>query len=295
MRIFVTGANGFIGSALIPELLKAGHQVLGLTRSDDGVQELIGAGAEAWRGDVNDLEGLQKAVEQSEGVIHTAFNHDFSRFMASCEEDRKVITAMGEALAGSNRPMIITSSIGSSNTIPGTLPVEDNPTASSKVFPRAASDEAALGLAERGINVSIMRNPQIHDTVKQGLVSDLIKLARQKGRAAYIGDGANRWSATHITDAVQVYRLALEKAQIGAKYHAVAEEGISMREIAEAIAGGLKVPAVSISEDEASDHFGWLMKFAGRELTASGKLTQERLHWTPTGPGLIADLKQMNY
>ena len=295
MRVLVTGASGFIGSALIPELHKAGHQVVGLTRSDGGVQALEKAGTQAWRGDVNDLEGLQKAVEQSEGVIHTAFNHDFSRFMASCEEDRKVITAMGDVLAGSNRPMVVTSSIGSSNTVPGTLPVEGNPTASSKVFPRAASDEAALALADRGINVSIMRNPQIHDTVKQGLVSDLIKLARQKGRAAYLGDGFNRWSATHISDAVRVYRLAIERAQPGAKYHAVAEEGVSMREIAEVIAQGLNVPAVSISEDEAADHFGWLIKFAGRELTASGKLTQERLQWTPNGPGLLADLRQMKY
>jgi nucleoside-diphosphate-sugar epimerase len=235
------------------------------------------------------------AIEHSEGVIHTAFNHDFSRFMASCEEDRKVITAMGEALAGSNRPMVVTSSIGSSNTVPGTLPVEDNPTASSKVFPRAASDEAALALADRGINVSIMRNPQIHDTVKQGLVSDLVKLARQKGRAAYVGDGSNRWSATHVSDAVHLYRLAIEKAQIGAKYHAVAEEGIAMREIAEVIAQGLHVPAVSISEDEAPEHFGWLIKFAGRELTASGQLTQKRLNWIPKGPGLIADLQHMKY
>ena len=295
MRILVTGANGFIGSALIPELLKAGHQVVGLTRSNAGIQALNKAGAEAVRGDVNDPGGLQKAVEQSEGVIHTAFNHDFSRFMASCEEDRKVITAMGEVLAGSNRPMVITSSIGSSNTVPDTLPVEDNPTASSKVFPRAASDEAALALADRGINVSVMRNPQIHDTVKQGLVSDLIKLARQKGRAVYIGDGSNRWSATHVSDAVRVYRLAIEKAEPGARYHAVAEEGVSMREIADVIAQGLNVPAVSIVEDEAADHFGWLIKFAGRELTASGRLTQERLQWTPKGPGLLADLKQMKY
>lgn len=295
MRVLVTGANGFIGSALIPELLRAGHQVIGLTRSDDGLQAIEKAGGEGLRGDVNDLEGLRKAVEQSEGVIHTAFNHDFSKFMESCEQDRKAITAMGEALAGSSRPMVITSSIGSSNTVPGTLPSEDNPTASSKVFPRAASDEAASALADRGVNVSIMRNPQIHDTVKQGLVSDLIKLARLKGRAAYVGDGSNRWSATHISDAVHVYRLALEKAQIGSKYHAVAEEGIAMREIAEVIANGLNVPSVSISEAEAPDHFGWLIKFAGRELTASGKLTRERLSWTPTGTGLLADLRAMKY
>ena len=295
MRIFVTGANGFIGSALVPELIRGGHQVLGLTRSEEGARALAEAGAEVWRGDVNDIEGLRKAVEQSEGVIHTAFNHDFSRFPASCEEDRKVFTAIGEVLAGSDRPMVITSSIGSSNTVPGTLPVEDNPTASSKVFPRAASDEAALALADRGINVSIMRNPQIHDTVKQGLVSDLIKLARRKGRAAYVEDGSNRWSATHVSDAVQLYRLAIEKAKIGAKYHAVAEEGITMREIAEVIAEGLHVPTVSIPEDEAPEHFGWLIKFAGRELTASGRLTQERLSWTPNGPGLIVDLQHMKY
>ena len=295
MRILVTGANGFIGSALIPELIQAGHQVIGLTRSDDGMEAVEKAGAEALRGDLNDLEGLRRAVEHSEGVIHTAFNHDFSRFTVSCEEDRQAITAMGEALAGSNRPMVITSSIGSSNTVPGTLPSEDNPTASSKVFPRAASDEAALALADRGINVSIMRNPQIHDAVKQGLVSDLVKLARQKRCAAYIGDGLNRWSATHIFDAVHVYRLAIEKAQMGAIYHAVAEDGIALREIAEVIAKGLKVSTASITEGEAPDHFGWLIKFAGRELTASGRLTQQRLNWAPSGVGLLDDLRAMKY
>ncbi len=234
-------------------------------------------------------------MEQSEAVIHTAFNHDFSRFMESCQEDRQVIAAMGEVLIGSDRPMIVTSSIGASNTVPGTLPIEDNPTASSKVFPRAATDEAALALAEKGVHVAIMRNPQIHNTVKQGLVTDLVELARQKGRAAYVGEGTNRWSATNIVDAVVVYRLALEQVKPGTVFHAVDEEGVSMKDIAEAIAAGLSVSAESISEEEAPEHFGWLIKFVGRELTASGKLTQERLNWRPTGSGLITDLNAMQH
>ncbi len=295
MKIFLTGANGFIGSALVKELLSAGHQVLGLTRSEEGGNALRDMGAEAFQGDLLDFDNLRKGVEQSDAVIHTAFNHDFSRFVQSCQEDRQVITVMGEVLIGSERPMIVTSSIGSSNTVPGTLPVENNPTASSSVFPRAASDEAALALAGKGVNVVMMRNPQIHNIVKQGLVSDLIKLARQKGRAAYVGEGANRWSATNLTDAVAVYRLALEHATSGAVFHAVDEEGVSMRQISDAIAAGLNVPSVSVSEEQAPEHFGWLIKFAGRELTASGKLTQERLGWKPSGSGLIADLNAMKY
>jgi nucleoside-diphosphate-sugar epimerase len=295
MRIFLTGANGFIGSALVPELLGAGHQVLGLTRSAEGAKALTAAGAQALHGDLLDFAVLRKGVEQSEAVIHTAFNHDFSRFMESCKEDREAIAAMGEVLVGSSRPMVVTSSIGSSNTVPGTLPVEDNPTASSAVFPRAASDEAALALAERGVNVVMMRNPQIHNTEKQGLVTALIGLARRKGVAAYVGEGSNRWSATNISDAIRVYRLALEQAKPGAVFHAVDEEGVSTRDIANAIAAGLGIKAESITEEKAPDHFTWLMKFVGRELTASGKLTQERLGWKPTGAGLIADLNKMKY
>ena len=295
MRVFLTGANGFIGSALVPELLRAGHQVLGLTRTEEGAEALRQLGADVFLGDLLDLPNLRKGVEQSEGVIHTAFNHDFSRFMDSCQEDRQVIAAMGEVVAGSDRPIVVTSSIGSSNTVPGTLPVEGNPTASSKVFPRAASDEAALDLAEKDIRAVMMRNPQIHDTVKQGLVSDLVKLARRRGKAAYIGEGTNRWSATNISDAIVLYRLALESATPGAVFHAVDEEGVAMRDIAQTIAAGLNVPAESISEEKAPDHFTYLMKFAGRELTASGKLTQERLNWKPRGSGLIADLAAMKY
>ena len=295
MRVFLTGANGFIGSALVPELLRAGHQVLGLTRTEEGAKALRQLGADVFLGDLLDLSNLRKGVEQSEGVIHTAFNHDFSRFMDSCQEDRQVIAAMGEVVAGSDRPIVVTSSIGSSNTVPGTLPVEGNPTASSKVFPRAASDEAALDLAEKGIRAVMMRNPQIHDTVKQGLVSDLVKLARRTGKAVYIGEGTNRWSATNISDAIVLYRLALESATPGAVFHAVDEEGVAMRDIAQTIAAGLNVPAESISEEKATDHFTYLMKFAGRELTASGKLTQERLNWKPRGSGLIADLAAMKY
>jgi nucleoside-diphosphate-sugar epimerase len=294
MRIFLTGATGFIGSAIVPELIRAGHEVLGLTRSDAGAESLIAAGAEVHRGDLEDLESLRSGVAQSDGIIHTAFNHDFSNFVANCEQDRKVIEAMGDVLAGSDRPLLITSGTGMGNAVPGQPATEDHFDLNHP-NPRKASEVAGASVAERGVNVSVVRLPQVHDTVKQGLVTYAVQLAREKGVSAYLGEGLNRWPAAHVLDVARLYRLALEKHEAGSRYNAVAEEGVSMREIAEVIGKGLKVPVVSVFPEEAQAHFGWLAMFAGFDMPASSAQTRQRLGWQPTGPGLIADLEQMRY
>lgn len=294
MRIFVTGATGFIGSTIVPELIKAGHQVLGLTRSDAGAKSLIAAGAEVHRGDLEDLESLRSGAAMSDGVIHTAFNHDFSNFVANCEQDRKVIEAMGDVLVGSDRPLLITSGTGMGNAVPGQPATEDH-FDPNHPHPRKASEMAGASVAERGVNVSVVRLPQVHNTVKQGLITYVVQLAREKGVSAYVGDGLNRWSAAHVLDVARLYRLALEKHEAGSRYNAVAEEGVLMREIAEVIGRGLKLPVVSLSPEEAPAHFGWLATFIGFDMPASSAQTQRRLGWRPTGPGLIADLEQMRY
>ena len=294
MRVFVTGATGFIGSAIVPELIKAGHQVIGLTRSDAGVQSLIAAGAEAHRGNLEDLESLRSGAAKSDGVIHCAFDHDFSNFVANCEKDRRAIEALGDAFAGSDRPLVITSGTGMGNSAPGQSATEDhyNPNHQN---PRKVSELTGVSVAERGVNVLVVRLPQVHNTLKQGLVTYAIALAREKGVSAYVGDGLNRWPAAHVLDVARLYRLALEKHEPGARYHAVAEEGVPVREIAEVVGRGLKVPVIAMSSEEAAAHFGWLAPFAGWDMPASSAQTQERLGWRPTGPGLIADLEQMQY
>jgi nucleoside-diphosphate-sugar epimerase len=295
MRIFVTGATGFIGSAVVPELINAGHQVLGLTRSEAGAKSLMAAGAQVHRGDLNDLESLIKGAAMSDAVVHTAFIHDFSKFQEVCEVDRRVIEALGSALAGSDRRLLITSGTGIANSAPGRPATEEDAPDISHPIPRVASELAAASLAAKGLRAGVMRLPQVHNTVKQGLVTYAIVLARQKGVSAYVGDGRNRWPAVHVLDAARLYRLALENLEAGARYHAVAEEGVPMRDIAVVIGRGLRVPVISVSPEEAPAHFGWLAAFAGRDLPASGALTQKRLAWHPTGPGLIADLEQMRY
>ncbi len=295
MRVFVTGATGFIGSAVVPELIGAGHQVLGLTRSDAGAEALVAAGAEVHRGDLEDLDSLRSGAAATDGVIHLAFNHDFSNFAANCELDRRVIETLGDALAGSDRPLIVTSGTAMASTAPGQAAREDSPSVPASIIPRAASEEAAAAAAERGVNVSVVRLPQVHDPVKQGLITPLIQIAREKGVSAYVGDGGNRWPAAHVLDVARLYRLALEKGEAGSRYNAVAEEGIPVREIAEVIGRGLEVPVVSLSPEEAPAHFGWLAAFAGGDVPASSALTQEKLGWHPVGPGLIADLEQMQY
>ncbi len=295
MRVFVTGAAGFIGSAIVQELINAGHHVIGLVRSDAGAKSLAAAGAEVYRGDVEDLERLRSGAANSDAVIHTAFNHDFSKYVANCESDRQVIEALGDALAGSGRLLIVSSGTGMANSAPGTLATEHDPAASSKVIPRAASEEAAAAVGERGVRTAIVRLPQVHDTVKQGLITYAIQVAREKGVSAYAGDGLNRWPAAHVLDTARLYRLALEKAEAGETFHAVAEVGVPVRDMAEVIGRGLHVPVVSLAPEEASKHFGWLGMFVGRDAPASSMHTREKLGWNPTGPGLISDLENMRY
>jgi nucleoside-diphosphate-sugar epimerase len=292
-KVFVTGATGFIGTAIVSELIHSGYQVLGLTRSDEGRQSLLTAGAEIFQGDLDDLDSLRKGAEMADAVIHTAFNHDFTKFKQNCEADRKVIEAIGSVLAGSNRPFVVTSGTSVAKAGPGEVATEQSPAADSAVSPRAASEEAAAAVAQLGIHVSVVRNSQVHDTRKQGLVSYAIDIARKKGSSAYVGDGANRWSAVHLLDTARLYRLAMEKAEAGAVYHAVAEEGVAFREIAETIGQGLHIPVISVTAEDAGAHFTWFAPFVGRANVVSSVLTQERLGWQPAGPGLIADLRQM--
>ena len=280
MRVFVTGATGFIGTVVVRELIDAGHQVIGLARSDAGASSLrrLGANVKVHRGDVEDLESLRSGAVASDGVIHTAFVHDFARFKEVCEIDRRAIETLGVALAGSDRPLIVTSGTGVAHT-PGRLTTEED--APNSPVPRIAS-------AAKGVRVSVMRLSQIHDPVKQGLITQLIALARAKGVSAYVGDGLNRWPAAHRLDAARLYRLALEKAAekntTGVRYNAVAEEGVPLREIAEVVGQGLKVPVVSKSAEEVGEHFGWLAHFVVADIPASSALTQRWLGWRRSRP-----------
>jgi nucleoside-diphosphate-sugar epimerase len=293
MRVFVTGATGFLGSAIVRELIGAGHRVLGLARSEAGAKSLIAAGAQAHRGSLEDLNSLRSGAAAADAVIHTAFIHDFSKFAENSEIDKRAIETLGSALEGSGRLLLVTS--GLATVAEGRLATEeDAPLPPSPTYPRA-SEVAAESLLKRGVRVSVVRLPQVHNTVKQGLVTYAIAVARENGVSAYVADGLNRWAAVHVLDAARLYRLALEKQEAGARYHAIAEEGVPVRDIAEAIGRGLNVPVVSKSPEEAASHFGWLGLFAGRDLTGSSVQTQQRLGWSTTGPGLIADLEQMRY
>ena len=253
------------------------------------------AGAEVYRGSLEDLDSLKEGVARTDGVIHLAFNHDFSKFVANCEDDRRVIRALGSALAGSDRPLIVTSGTPIANTVPGRPAQEDNAIIGSDVHPRAATEEAAAIVAADGVNVSVVRLPQVHDPVAQGLITPAIAMFREKGVCAYVGDGLNRWPAAHFLDVARLYRLAIERAEPGAKYHAVAEEGVPMRDIAEAIGRRLKLPVKSIAPEETAAFFGWLALFAGHDMPASSAQTRKKLGWQPTGPGLIADIDHPDY
>ena len=292
MRAFVTGATGFIGSAVVQELIKAGHQVLGLARSEKAAKELVAAGAEVHRGSLEVLESLRNGAAAADGVIHTAFIHDFSNYGPAAEADRRAIEILGGALAGSDRPLIVTSGTLLAQR-QGTLATEED--APNPSFPRK-SEEAALALAARGVRVSVLRlPPSVHGDGDHGFVPRLISIAREKGISAYIGKGLNRWPAVHRLDAARLYRLALEKGSATARYHGVADEGIPTREIAEVIGRHLNVPVVSKSREEAADHFGWIAPFFGIDGPASSAQTRERLGWRPVEPGLIADLNAEHY
>jgi nucleoside-diphosphate-sugar epimerase len=293
MRVFVTGATGFIGSALVKELITAGHQVIGVYRSDDKAPALAATGAEVYRGSIDDPDTLRDGAARSDGVIHLAFNHDFSQFAANCQTDRRVINALGSVLAGSDRPLIVTSGTAIAKVAPGEPATEDAPAITSNDFPRAASEEATAEAAARGVNTSVVRLPQVHDPERQGLISPWIAIAREKGVFAYIGEGRNRWPAAHISDVCRLYRLAIEKSEPSAIYNAVAEEGVPARDIAETLGRRLKLPVKSIPPEEAGGYFGWLAHFAGRDMPASSAQTQKKLGWRPTGPSLIADLERL--
>jgi nucleoside-diphosphate-sugar epimerase len=290
MRVFLTGSTGFVGAQVARELLDAGHQVLGLTRSDAGARALLAMGAEPHRGNIEDLASLQSGAEACDAVIHTAFDHDFSHFIANCQKDARVIAALGAALEGSQRPLIITSGTPMGSAAEG-QPADEDYFNLEHPHPRAASERAGDELLQRGINVVVMRLSQIHNPVKQGLVTEVIKQARAQGFSAYVGDGLNHWSAAHLADTARLYRLALEKHQPGARYHATAETSIPFRLIAETIGEGLRVPTVAVSAEEVTANFGWLSGFVAKDMTALSSKTQTRLGWKPTGPDLITDLR----
>jgi nucleoside-diphosphate-sugar epimerase len=294
MRVFVTGATGFVGTAIVQELIGAGHQVLGIARSDASANALLAAGAEVHRGDLQDLDSLRSGAKAADGVIHAGFIHDFARFKEVCEIDKIAIDAIGEALAGSGRPFIITS--GTALVSPGKLATEDIiPVPGVSAHPRR-SEEAADAVAKLGVCTTVVRlSPSVHGDGDYGFVPMLINTAKEEGVSAYIGDGLNRWTAVHRLDAAQLYRLALENATTGTRFHGVAEEGITFKSIAEVIGQQLNIPVVSMSAEEAAGHFGWFAGFAGLDCPASGKITRESLHWHPKQIELLADMQNGVY
>ncbi len=296
MRVFVTGATGFVGSAVVKELIAANHQVLGLARSDSSAEALAAVGAKVQRGDVENLDSLRQGAASSEAVIHTAFIHDFTKFKQNCEIDRRAIDALGSALQGSQRPLIVTSGTG---LVSGSKVAteDDAPPSGPSAIPRVASEEAAASLAARGIHVSIIRlPPSVHGHADHGFVPHLIALAREKGVSAYVADGTNPWPAVHRLDAAKLYRLILEKGFTpGQRFHAVAEEAIPFRDIAAVIARRLNLPVISKSSEEAASHFGWFAHFAAMGNPSSSAITRHHTAWRPTQTGLIEDVASPAY
>lgn len=295
MKVFVTGATGFIGIPVVKELVAAGHKVVGLARSDAGAKAVAAAGGDVLRGDLESRDVLREGAAAADAVIHLAFIHDFSKFQENCEIDRRAIEALGSALAGSNRPLVVTSGTGllSSTRI---VTEEDVPASGPNAIPRVASEEAAASVAARGVNVSVVRlPPSVHGDGDHGFVPLLIGLARKKGVSGYVGEGMNRWPAVHRLDAARVFRLAVEKGISGARYHGLAEEGVPFRDIADVIGRRLNLPVVSKSNGESAEHFGWFAHFAAMDNLASSQRTREQLGWEPQQAGLIADVDRPRY
>jgi nucleoside-diphosphate-sugar epimerase len=294
MRVFVTGATGVIGTELVKELIEAGHQVRGLARSEQGAEQLKTVGAEVHRGDLTDLDSLREGATGMDVVVNLAFSHDFSRFAQNAQDEIKAIEALGSALLP-GKLLVVTSGTGLVSGGPGHVRKESDPPASDQAIPRQP-EHAARAVAAKGVHVAVVRLPQVHDTRKQGLVPFLTQTAREKGLSAYVGDGANRWAAAPLKDVAHLYRLAVEKTGPGfTVYHAVQEEGVSIKQVAETIGKGLKVPVVSIAPEQAAEHFGLFAHFAGLDMPASSEWTRKTLGWEPTEPGLIADLRNMEY
>ncbi len=294
MRVFLTGATGFIGSHVIPELLARGHQILGLTRSDAGAHRLEAAGVDVHRGDLEQPETLASGAAAADAVIHCAFDHDFASFFENTQKDERNIAAMGEALAGTQKPILITSGVGIGTPLNGGPATEDvlNPRHAN---PRIATELAGTALMARRIDVRTIRLPQVHDTSKAGLITPLVTEARRAGAVAYLGEGQTRWAAAHVSDVAKLYVLALEKGEPGARYHASVEEGVTARAIAEVIGEGTGLPVRSVAADEVQHYFGWMAPFAGLDMTASNAWTRARFGWEPTGPDLLTDLAAMDF
>ncbi|MEI9888132.1 MAG: SDR family oxidoreductase [Rhizomicrobium sp.] len=292
MRVFVTGATGFVGAAVVQELIGAGHTVLGLVRSEASAQALAATGAQVHRGELTDLDSLRRGATQADGVIHTAFIHDFSKFAENGQIDKRAIETMGEVLAGTGKPLVVSS--GTALLSPGKVATEDMRVPADAAGPRV-SEQAAFALATKGVrSMAIRLAPSTHGAsdqgFKAGFVSYAIQVARDKGISAYVGDGANRWSQGHRLDAARLYRLALETGKAGSPYHAIGEEGVAIKDIAAAIGRRLNLPVVSIAPEKAAEHFGFLGMFLGLDIPASSAKTQAELGWKPAGAGLLADM-----
>lgn len=295
MRVFITGASGFIGSALTRELLSAGHRVIGLARSDESAAKVKALGAAVHRGDITDAASVIAGADAADATVHLAFNHDFTRFAQNSEDERRMIEALGSALASSGKPLVATSGVLVCKPAPGEPATEDSPIRSAAEIPRAAGEATAAAAVRKGCNLSIVRLPQVHDRRHNGLIAFLIAAARDKGVSVYFGEGTSHWAAAHISDVARLYRLALDRAEPGAIYHAVGEAGVPMRAIAETIGGRLGVPVASLDPAQAEAHFGTFAHFATSDLRASSEWTRRILGWEPTGPGLLEDLAALEF